>query len=220
MYSLAEENYLKALYNLEDDDGNVSPTDLSKRLDIKLSSVNSMMKKLQEKGLVNYSSYKPLSLSEKGKEVASQIIRKHRLTEMFLVEKMGFGWEEVHEIAEQIEHINSPRFFEKMDELLNYPTHDPHGSPIPDREGKLEIINQKKLHEFKAGEVVHISAVASSNEDFLKLLNHKGISLGAVLLIKRTEPYDQSMTVLLEDKTEHMLSFQVTDGLYATTSKN
>ena len=138
MNSLTEENYLKALFNLSQEDGEVSVNELSKHLQIKMPTVTSMMKKLGEKKLVNYESYKPLKLTEKGRREAGLIIRKHRLTEMFLVEQMSFGWEQVHEIAEQIEHIHSPEFFEKMDELLGYPKFDPHGSPIPDKTGQME----------------------------------------------------------------------------------
>ena len=117
MNSYTEENYLKAIFNLSSEKGEVSANELSKHLGIKMPTVNSMMKKLAEKKLVLYESYKPLRLSEKGKKEAGLIIRKHRLTEMFLVQKMGFGWEEVHEIAEQIEHLHSPVFFEKMDAM-------------------------------------------------------------------------------------------------------
>jgi DtxR family Mn-dependent transcriptional regulator len=138
MNSLTEENYLKTLLVMADEHGAVSVNDLSRRLGIKMPTVTSMMKKLAKKKLVHYESYKPLKLTEKGRKEAGLVIRKHRLTEMFLVQKMGFGWEEVHEIAEQIEHIQSPDFFEKMDEMLGYPSVDPHGSPIPDRFGKVE----------------------------------------------------------------------------------
>ena len=114
MHSYTEENYLKALFNLSAEKGEVSPNEVSKQLGIKMPTVNSMMKKLAEKKLVIYESYKPIRLTEKGKKEAGLIIRKHRLTEMFLVQQMGFGWEEVHEIAEQVEHLQSPVFFEKM----------------------------------------------------------------------------------------------------------
>ena len=124
MISLTEENYVKALFNLSNESGEVNVNELSKWLQIKMPTVTSMMKKLAEKKLVHYESYKPLRLTEKGKKEAALIIRKHRLTEMFLVEKMGFGWENVHEIAEQVEHIHSPDFFEKMDELLGFPKMD------------------------------------------------------------------------------------------------
>src|SRR5882672_396420 len=118
MNSQTEENYLKALFNLANEKGETSVNELSRLLGIKMPTVTSMMKKLAEKKLVHYESYKPLRLTEKGKKEAALVIRKHRLTEMFLVEKMGFGWEEVHDIAEQVEHIRSAAFFDKMDELL------------------------------------------------------------------------------------------------------
>uniref|UniRef100_UPI002657FE3A metal-dependent transcriptional regulator n=1 Tax=Ferruginibacter sp. TaxID=1940288 RepID=UPI002657FE3A len=133
MYTLTEENYLKALFNMANETGEVNVAELSKRLEIKMPTVTSMMKKLSGKKLVHYESYKPLRLTDKGKKEAGLIIRKHRLTEMFLVDKMKLGWEDVHDIAEQIEHIQSRVFFEKMDELLGNPKLDPHGSPIPDK---------------------------------------------------------------------------------------
>src|SRR5690606_15613556 len=138
MVSSTEENYLKALFHLAAENGEVNVKDLSNALGIKMPTVTSMMKKFGEKGHVHYESYRPLKLTKKGKREAALIIRKHRLTEMYLVEKMGFGWEEVHEIAEQVEHVHAPAFFEKMSELLGHPTVDPHGSPIPSKEGELE----------------------------------------------------------------------------------
>ncbi|MDM1040127.1 metal-dependent transcriptional regulator [Empedobacter falsenii] len=196
MNSLVEENYLKALFHLsENGKGEVNVKDLSKHLEIKMPTVNSMMKKLAEKELVIYESYKPLRLSDKGILKASLIVRKHRLTEMFLVDKMGFGWEQVHEIAEQIEHIQSSNFFDKMDELLNFPKLDPHGSPIPDKNGKIEIINYKKLAEFKEGEKVEICAVIGSSDEFLKYLNSKNIHLNDEIEIISVEDFDGTMKV-------------------------
>lgn len=196
MNSLVEENYLKALFHLsENGKGEVNVKYLSKHLEIKMPTVNSMMKKLAEKELVIYESYKPLRLSDKGILKASLIVRKHRLTEMFLVDKMGFGWEQVHEIAEQIEHIQSPIFFDKMDELLNFPKLDPHGSPIPDKNGKIEIINYKKLAEFKEGDKVEICAVIGSSDEFLKYLNSKNIHLNDEIEIISVEDFDGTMKV-------------------------
>lgn len=195
MNSLTEENYLKALFILADEKGEAGVNELSKRLDIKMPTVNSMMKKLADKKLVHYESYKPLRLTEKGKKEAGLIIRKHRLTEMFLVEKMGFGWEEVHEIAEQIEHIQSPSFFDKMDAMLGYPKVDPHGSPIPDKTGKLVWKQYNKLSSCKAGETVRLAAVIDSATDFLTYLNSRELKLGLKIKIKTIEPFDGSMTV-------------------------
>ncbi|HZH67182.1 MAG TPA: metal-dependent transcriptional regulator [Flavisolibacter sp.] len=213
MNSYTEENYLKELFNLQNEKGEVSVNELSKRLDIKMPTVNSMMKKLADKKLVHYESYKPLRLTEKGKKEAGLVIRKHRLTEMFLVEKMGFGWEEVHGIAEQVEHIQSGLFFEKMDELLGHPKVDPHGSPIPDKQGKIQWLHYNKLSDCGAGETVRLSAVTNSSDDFLKFLNGRGLYLGAELKIKSVEPFDNSMVVTYGKKASEMLSKMVSEKL-------
>lgn len=213
MNSLTEENYLKALYNIANETGEVNVTELSKRLQIKMPTVTSMMKKLAEKKLVNYQSYKPLSLTEKGKKEAGLIIRKHRLTEMFLVEKMKFGWEDVHDIAEQIEHIQSPVLFEKMDELLGYPKIDPHGSPIPNRDGKVVWKEYDKLSDCNAGETVRLSAVINTSSEFLKFLNSRDMSLGLKMKIKSIEPFDKSIVVSYGKRQAEVLSNVVCERL-------
>ena len=137
MITLSEENYLKAIFYLANEKRQININEISKFLNIKMPSVNSMMKKFAERGWVIYKSYKPLQITDAGIREAAQIVRKHRLTEMFLTEKMGFGWEQVHDIAEQIEHIKSDLFFDRIDKLLNFPKVDPHGSPIPDKNGNI-----------------------------------------------------------------------------------
>ena len=210
MNSLVEENYLKALFHLSNNGvGDVNVKDLSKHLDIKMPTVNSMMKKLAEKGLVYYESYKPLRLTEIGILKAALIVRKHRLTEMYLVDKMGFGWEHVHEIAEQIEHIKSELFFDKMDELLNYPKVDPHGSPIPDRDGHFEPINYKKLSEFNVGDEVEFSAVTFSTEEFLTFLNSRDLRLGDRIKINSKEDFDGMMEVIFMKNNKHEFFSQI-----------
>lgn len=195
MNSFTEENYLKAMFNLSSKSGEVTVNELSKTLNIKMPTVNSMVKKLTAKGFLNYESYKPIQLTELGEKEALLIIRKHRLTEMFLVEKMGFGWEEVHEVAEQIEHIHSPKFFAKMDELLDFPTVDPHGSPIPDASGKIRWKTYETLNQFEPGDTVKLVAVTHSNDEFLKYLNSKSITLETQIEILEKEKFDQNMTV-------------------------
>ncbi len=195
MNSLTEENYLKALFNIANETGEVNVAELSKRLEIKMPTVTSMMKKLSKKKLVHYESYKPLQLTDKGKKEAGLIIRKHRLTEMFLVDKMKLGWEDVHDIAEQIEHIQSPVFFEKMDELLGYPKVDPHGSPIPDKNGKVVWKEYNKLSDCKVGETVKLAAVINTSSGFLKFLNTREMRLGLKIKIKSIEEFDKSITV-------------------------
>jgi DtxR family transcriptional regulator, Mn-dependent transcriptional regulator len=222
MISQTEENYLKALWNIASIKGEANVTELSKQLDIKMPTVNSMMKRLAEKGLVIYESYKPLKLTDKGKKLAAMIIRKHRLTEMYLVEKMGFGWEEVHDIAEQVEHIQSPTFFDKMDELLGYPKVDPHGSPIPDKHGKIEsdqYVRYIKLSDCKEGETVTFMAVSHSSDELLKFLNSRDLSLGSRIKIKSVEVFDDSMTVSYGARKSEMLSNKVCDKLLVRPGK-
>ncbi|MBN9292559.1 MAG: metal-dependent transcriptional regulator [Flavobacteriia bacterium] len=213
MNSLTEENYLKAMFTLTNEKGEVNVNDLSKHLNIKMPTVTSMMKKLAAKELVDYQSYKPLRLTESGKKEAALIIRKHRLTEMFLVEKMGFGWESVHEIAEQVEHVRSPEFFDKMDEILGHPKIDPHGSPIPDKDGNIVWKEYLKLSECVPDTEVRLSAVMNSSEDFLRFLNSKELHLGLTIRIHSIEPFDQTMIVSYDNKMNEVLSSKVTERL-------
>lgn len=206
MNSLTEENYIKALFNTANEKGEVSVNELSKTLDLKMPTVTSMVKKLAKKKLVHYESYKPLRLTEKGKKEAALIIRKHRLTEMFLVEKMKIGWENVHDIAEQIEHIRSAIFFEKMDEMLGYPKVDPHGSPIPDKDGKVIEKNYFKLSNCQEGEIVKLAAVINTSSDFLKFLNAREMKLGMKIKINLIEPFDKSFTVSYGKHASEVLS--------------
>ena len=213
MHSTVEENYLKALFALSADTGEVNVNDLSKRLGLKMPTVTSMMKKLAAKKLVHYERYKPLRLTEKGRKEAALIVRKHRLTEMFLVEKMGFGWENVHDIAEQVEHINAPEFFEKMDELLGHPEIDPHGSPIPDRHGKIVYREYTRLSECVPGDAVRLTAVIHTSGEFLRFLNSRNLKLGARLKVKTVESFDRSMVVMIGKRPPETLSLTVCERL-------
>lgn len=202
MNSLTEENYLKAIFHLLDSENQVTVNELSKFLQIKMPSVNSMMKKFADKNWVIYETYKPIRVTELGRKEAAIVVRKHRLTEMFLVEKMGFGWENVHEIAEQLEHVHSEDFFDKMDEILNFPKVDPHGEPIPDKDGVIITQNLKKLSECKINETVILTSVTISTDDFLNYLNQRNLALGAEILIKNIEKFDGSMQITFADRTE------------------
>lgn len=201
MISLTEENYLKAIFHLINDENTVTINEISKFLNVKMPSVNNMMKKFADKKWVIYESYKPLRITDSGKMQAALVVRKHRLTEMFLVEKMNFGWENVHEIAEQIEHIQSDLFFDKMDELLHYPKFDPHGEPIPDKDGNIIAQHLKKLSSCKAGNKVVFTAVTITDDDFLSFLNAKNLELGTKIEILEIEKYDESMNIKIEGKT-------------------
>lgn len=212
MLTLIEENYIKALYHLGQVDGTVSVNELSKHLNIKMPTVNSMMKKMAEKGLVIYESYKPLKLTDYGMITGALIIRKHRLTEMYLVEKMGFTWDQVHDIAEQMEHVNSTAFFDKMDELLNYPQFDPHGSPIPDKDGNIAQNDFFMLSKAQVNDTVTIRAVTNSSEEFLKYLSSKHIEIGTAVKVIAKESYDETMTIAL-NQLEITMSTKITDKL-------
>lgn len=202
MISLTEENYLKAIFHLINDENTVTVNELSKFLNVKMPSVNNMMKKFADKNWVHYESYKPLRITDSGKKQAALVVRKHRLTEMFLVEKMNFGWENVHEIAEQLEHIHSETFFDKMDEILNYPKFDPHGEPIPDKDGNVIAQDLKKLSSCEVGQQVIFTAVTITDDDFLSFLNEKKLVLGKKIEILNIEKFDKTMSVkILGNKT-------------------
>ena len=213
MASTTEENYLKALFNLSNSTGEVGISDLAQSLQVSLPTANSMVKSLQKGGWVIYEKYKPVVLTLEGKKAAALVIRKHRLTEMFLVKKMGFGWEEVHEVAEQIEHIHAPKFFERMDEILGYPTVDPHGSPIPDAQGRMQEFSYQPLSACKVGQEVQLTALTNSSAEFLEFLNGRALKLGLQLKIHSREAYDQSMVISYENHPSETLSEKVCERL-------
>ena len=217
MISLSEENYLKAIFHLADKENTVTINEISKFLDVKMPSVNNMMKKFAEKNWVRYESYKPLKITDSGKKQAALVVRKHRLTEMFLVEKMNFGWENVHEIAEQLEHIHSETFFDKMDEILNFPKYDPHGEPIPDKDGNIIAQDLKKLSECEKHHKVIFTSVTISDDDFLTYLNIKYLELGKEIEVLGIEKFDKSMTINI-DGCPTVLSKMVCDKILVKLS--
>src|SRR5690606_17283772 len=219
MDSPTEENYLKALFKLSDEKGHVSISELSAAMNVSMPTANSMVKKLDAQGWLKYERYKPLIITEKGKKKASLIIRKHRLTEMFLVEKMGFSWENVHEIAEQVEHVQSEAFFDRMDELLGYPKIDPHGSPIPDKEGKIE--NQKlfPLSNCVSNQTVTLRALTQSDVGLLNFLSAKSLILGTDIKVVSKEPYDGSLKVVYDNDRTETLSQVISEKLLVEVCK-
>ena len=152
-------------------------------------------------------------MTQKGLQEALLIIRKHRLIEKFLVEKMNFAWEEVHDLAEQIEHVQAPQLFERMDKMLGFPKIDPHGEPIPDREGRLELGSYQKLSTGKAGETLTLRAVADSSTEFLTFLSSRGLHPGLKILIRHVEPIDGSILVSYDKRRREMLSHTICDRL-------
>jgi DtxR family transcriptional regulator, Mn-dependent transcriptional regulator len=213
MASSTEENYLKSLYSLAAEKGEVTLSELAARLQVSLPTANSMVKTLQKNGWVMYEKYKPVGLTEEGRKTAALIIRKHRLTEMFLVQVMNFGWEEVHEVAEQIEHIIAPKFFERMDQMLGFPTLDPHGSPIPDSDGKITQLSYASLSAAKPGQQVRLEALTNSSAEFLEYLNQRNLSLGTQMKVISREIYDKSMVVSYLNHPMETLSEKISKRL-------
>jgi DtxR family Mn-dependent transcriptional regulator len=214
MGSLTEENYIKSIYSLSLEAGEVSVSELAKKLQVKLPTVNSMVKKLATKKLVSYAKYQGIKLTEKGKKEALAIIRKHRLTESFLVQIMGLGWEEVHDIAEQLEHIESERFFDRIDEMLGKPKVDPHGEPIPDVNGRIASKTRTSLSEVKEGATAKITAVGNDEKSFLDHLNSKALQIGDTVTVKKKEMFDGSLVIQTKSRKDTLLTHQVAERIW------
>jgi DtxR family transcriptional regulator, Mn-dependent transcriptional regulator len=195
MNSQSEEDYLKALYHLEMDFDAVSTNSIADYLKMKPSSVTDMLKKLAEKKFINYQKYKGTSLTKKGKLIALSIIRKHRLWETFLVEKLGFGWDQVHIIAEQLEHIKSEELIENLDAFLGNPKYDPHGDPIPNKDGEIEKMNQKLLVELKADQKGIITGVKKGTASLLNYLDKEKVKLGDSVKVMEILEFDGTYIV-------------------------
>ena len=214
MFSFSEENYLKAIFHLQKKySGGVSTNALAEQMETKASSVTDMVKKLSDKELVKYKKYQGVKLSEKGKKTAVEVIRKHRLWEVFLVEKLHFSWDEVHDIAEQLEHIKSAKLTNELDNFLGHPKRDPHGDPIPDAKGNFRIANNLLLSDLEKGQSCVCVGVRDSSSEFLRYLDKNNIALGKQIEIVYKEEYDQSMLVKVEEK-ELRISQTVSNNLF------
>jgi DtxR family Mn-dependent transcriptional regulator len=208
-YSTSKENYLKAIYHLQTGTNMVSTNDLARELQTRPASVTDMLKKLRDQGLLIYEKYRGFRLSEQGEKVALQIIRKHRLWEFFLVEKLHFGWEEVHEVAEELEHIRSKKLIDRLDAYLGHPKSDPHGDPIPDSEGNFAEREDIRLPDLKENQSALVSNISNQDPAMLELLKHKNISLGTKITLKKKFDFDQSVEVVIEGHPAINLSEQV-----------
>jgi len=218
MYSLAEENYLKTIFHLEQSaKGDVSTNAISDKMETKPSSVTDMVQKLAEKKLLAYKKYKGTQLTAAGKKVAANVIRKHRLWEVFLVEKLDFHWDEVHEIAEQLEHIHSNELISRLDKYLGHPDFDPHGDPIPDRHGNIKPTEKKLLSEAKKGQRGVCVGVKESSTEFLQYLDKKHISIGTKIQILGKEFFDDSMIIQV-GRDQFFISKQIAENLYIQTN--
>jgi len=201
MLSYTEENYLKCIYHLaQAGDKTVLTNEIADSMNTKAASVTDMIKKLSVKNFISYEKYYGVKMTRAGKGMALSIIRKHRLWETFLVQKLKISWDEVHEIAEQLEHIQSPLLIEKLDEFLDFPKSDPHGEPIPDKNGKVQQQAQACLHEQPLGYVGNVLAVRDSDSNLLKYLNKIGAVPGKKIELVTKEQYDESLEIIVDKK--------------------
>lgn len=214
MYSYTEENYLKAIYKLSEKDQEVINTNaIAELLQTKAASVTDMIKKLSDKKLLKYEKYKGVTLTEKGRKIALETVRKHRLWEVFLHEKLKFGWDEVHDVAEQLEHIRSNALTDKLDEYLGFPTHDPHGDPIPAKNGEIKKSNFILLVELGVKQKANMSGVVDHSPLFLKHLDKIGLTLGRKCEIMEINEYDGSLTLKVEEKEQLYISKEIAKNI-------
>ncbi len=212
--SFTEENYLKVIHRLsEATSEDISTNTVAELMQTKAASVTDMLRKLADKGWVNYQKYQGVRLSAEGEKIALSIVRKHRLWELFLVEKMGFNWDEVHEIAEQLEHIESDQLVNKLDEFLGFPKTDPHGDPIPNKDGILPELAYSQLSDIKATKTCKLMGVAQDSAVFLQLLTKLNLNLGAKLAIKEINEFDRSIFVSINDAEPIFISHEVAKNI-------
>ncbi|OSZ80384.1 iron-dependent repressor [Chitinophagaceae bacterium IBVUCB2] len=217
-YSTSEENYIKAIFHLQRQDGTVTTNELANELKTKPASVTDMMKKLKVKKLLNYQPYQGFRLTNDGNKVALGIIRRHRLWEYFLAEKLKFSWDEVHEVAEDLEHVSNKKLIDKLDEYLGFPRTDPHGDPIPDANGKIEISKKICLTEMTLNTIAIVSSVSDQSSEILELLEHKKIAIGTRLEVKKKFDFDNSMEVKIGRQPAFTISKQLAENIFVLSN--
>jgi len=210
----AEENYIKNIYHLQQASGSVATNDLAAILQTKPASVTDMLKKLKTKKLLQYEPYKEFCLTLYGRKTALMIIRKHRLWEYFLVHTLRFEWDEVHEVAEQLEHVESKKLVEKLDAFLDFPRFDPHGDPIPDSNGKMSIQHEVNLINLPFNKQAEVTSVRSQSTELLELLKHKNINIGTKLEVKKKFDFDNSIEVRMKNLSPVTISEQLAKALF------
>jgi DtxR family Mn-dependent transcriptional regulator len=213
MNTLAEENYLKSIYHLSIGADNVSTNQIAAALNTKASSVTDMLKKLAEKTLINYTRYQGVNLTPSGEKIAINIIRKHRLWEYFLVEKLNFKWDQVHDMAEEMEHISSAELIDRLDEFMGHPRHDPHGDPIPDSEGRFKTAELKPVSALTVNQCGIISGVRDHTSPFLQYLEKQQLTIGKKITITDIIEYDHSVALKTDTEKEVHISREVANNL-------
>ncbi|MGN6640988.1 MAG: metal-dependent transcriptional regulator [Mucilaginibacter sp.] len=212
MNTFTEENYLKAIYHLSIKTESVSTNQIAASLNTKAASVTDMLKKLAEKELINYAKYQGVTLTSAGEKIALNIIRKHRLWEYFLVEKLNFKWDEVHEVAEELEHISSKELIDRLDDFMGNPKYDPHGDPIPDSNGRFKAHELKPVSSIEVNKTGMISGVRDHSTAFLQYLEKMGLTIGKKIKVEEVNTYDHSVTLHVEDRKIH-ISREVANNL-------
>ncbi|MBO9658250.1 MAG: metal-dependent transcriptional regulator [Chitinophagaceae bacterium] len=212
-YSTSEENYIKAIYHLQKE-GSVTTNELAAELQTRPASVTDMMKKLRTKKLVHYEAYKGFKLTVDGRKLALLIIRRHRLWEFFLAEKLKFSWDEVHAVAEDLEHVSSKKLIDKLDEFLGFPRYDPHGDPIPDANGKIEAGKQVCLSDLPVNITAIVCYVSDQSSAMLELLSHKKIGIGTKLEVKKKFSFDQSLEIKLRQQSATNISGDLAKNIF------
>tara|TARA_R110001599_G_scaffold151792_4_gene336787 strand:+ start:7284 stop:7943 length:660 start_codon:yes stop_codon:yes gene_type:complete len=214
MLSFVEENYLKAIYHLsEGGKRSVNTNALSEEMKTAPASVSDMIKRLSQKKVVEYQKYKGVNVSDEGRKKALHVIRKHRLWEVFLVDKLNFHWDQVHDVAEQLEHIKSPLLIQRLDEFLGFPKYDPHGDPIPDENGQLIEKRKDPISELSIGIQGIVVGVNDSSTSFLKYLDKVGISIGTKLTIDDRMEFDGSVDITIDNKKSITISLTVAENI-------
>jgi len=213
MLTRSEEDHLKAVYALLQDGDSAQTKDIAQRLRTKASSVTDMLKKLAEKGLLKHVPYYGVKLTTKGRSHALQLVRRHRLWETFLVQRLGFGWDEVHEVAEQLEHVGDDKLTDKLDDYLGNPGFDPHGDPIPDSKGRIRNRKTQRLSACNTGDLVRIAAVSETTDGLLRLLDSKGLRIGSALTVQEVHAFDGSMDIKPKNGAAFSLSKEVSHHL-------
>ncbi|MDP9230537.1 MAG: metal-dependent transcriptional regulator [Bacteroidota bacterium] len=213
-YSTSEENYIKAIFHLQGENKTVTTNALAHELQTRPASVTDMLKKLKIKKLVHYQPYQGFKLSTDGKKVALGIIRRHRLWEYFLSEKLRFSWDEVHDVAEHLEHVSSKRLIDKLDEFLGFPKFDPHGDPIPDTHGKMEMNVQINLPDLPLNKTAQVCHVGNQSIEMLDLLRHNNISIGTRLEVKKKFNFDKSLEIKIRQQPPITISEQLAKNIF------
>ena len=217
MLSYTEENYLKAIYHLSDSGAKaVLTSEIAETMNTKAASVTDMIKKLSNKNLIAYEKYYGVKITKQGRHEALMVVRKHRLWETFLVQKLQFSWDEVHDVAEQLEHIQSSLLIEKLDEFLEFPTVDPHGHPIPDKSGKIVEVRQIPLSDCTGKKKITVRSVKHGSPSFLQYLSKIGVYIGANVSILDKVEFDGSLEIMIDSKKKVFISREAAQNLLVT----